>query len=125
MQPGVCIPRPPRMPCPRSWSLRMTKPNGGWKHDKRSRHERGYGAAWDKLRRRVLIRDKHLCQPCLRVQRVTPAREVDHITPKAQGGTDDESNLQSICPTCHRAKTATDNGAKPRLQFDARGWPIW
>ena len=30
---------------------------------------------------------------------------VDHIIPKAEGGTDDESNLQSLCKPCHAAKT--------------------
>ena len=109
----------------------MSKPNGGWKHDKRSRHERGYGTAWDKLRRRVLIRDKHLCQPCLRVQRVTPAREVDHITPKAQGGTDALENLSAICKNCHAEKTAKEAAEaqgrtlKKRLKFDSQGFPIW
>lgn len=34
-----------------------------------------------------------------------PATEVDHITPKASGGTDDPANLQGICKACHRAKT--------------------
>jgi len=101
-----------------------TRANGGWKHDRRSRHERGYGAAWDKLRRRVLIRDKHLCQPCLRLQRVTPAREVDHITPKAQGGTDDESNLQSICPTCHAEKSSTEGQAARKARADGQGFGI-
>lgn len=33
------------------------------------------------------------------------AREVDHIVPKAQGGTDDDGNLQAINVLCHKAKT--------------------
>lgn len=40
--------------------------------------------------------------------RVTPARTVDHITPKAKGGTDDDANLQAICDECHKAKTAAE-----------------
>jgi 5-methylcytosine-specific restriction endonuclease McrA len=56
---------------------------------------------------------------------------VDHITPKAQGGTDDLSNLQSICDPCHAEKTAREaaeaQGRKPkrRLTFDAQGYPVW
>ncbi|MDM7498745.1 HNH endonuclease, partial [Escherichia coli] len=36
------------------------------------------------------------------------ARTVDHIIPKAHGGTDDDSNLESLCLECHRAKTARE-----------------
>ena len=87
--------------------------------DKRrgSRHERGYGSAWDKQRARILARDEGLCQPCALQHRVTLAREVDHITPKAEGGTDDDGNLQAICKACHLTKTASEaqRGIK-------RGW---
>lgn len=83
----------------------------GWVSDKRrgSRHARGYGAAWVKLRELVLKRDGGLCQPCLRARRVTRATQVDHIKPKAEGGTDEESNQQSICDACHKAKTARES----------------
>lgn len=89
-----------------------------------SRHERGYGTAWSKLRLRILARDKHLCQPCLRKGIVHPGNEVDHIVPKAKGGTDDESNLQAICREAHREKTTIENGGrvKPRIALD--GWPL-
>lgn len=39
---------------------------------------------------------------------VAVATEVDHIIAKANGGGDDDSNLQSICRPCHRRKTAAD-----------------
>lgn len=74
----------------------------------RSRHERGYGTDWDKLRRRILQRDRHLCQECLRQGRAVAAKTVDHIVPKARGGTDDDYNLQSLCWPCHRSKTACE-----------------
>ena len=70
-----------------------------------SRHERGYGTAWDKLRLVILARDNGLCVLCHEAGRLTPAAQVDHIIPKAEGGTDQESNLQSVCVPCHRAKT--------------------
>ncbi len=88
-----------------------------------SRHERGYGTAWDKLRKLVLQRDKHLCQPCQRARRVTPATQVDHITPKAKGGTDELTNLQSICAPCHEAKTLEDEGKRPKVEIGVDGWP--
>jgi len=82
----------------------------GWEtHQQgKSRHERGYGASWDKLRPMILARDKHLCQKHLREGRPVTATTVDHIKPKAHGGTDEPSNLESLCWPCHRRKTATE-----------------
>lgn len=74
-----------------------------------SRQSRGYGAAWDKLRKQVLARDNGLCQPCLKQGAVTEAKQVDHIVAKARGGQDDESNLQAICIACHKEKTAKES----------------
>ena len=73
-----------------------------------SRHERGYGSSWDALRKRILSRDKGLCQPHLKQGKYRPAREVDHIICKAEGGTDDDDNLQAICTECHKEKTAEE-----------------
>ena len=85
--------------------------NEGWQQYQRglSRHQRGYGSKWDVLRAKVLARDKHLCQNCLRTKRPEAARTVDHIVAKAHGGTDDPSNLESLCWPCHRAKTAKED----------------
>lgn len=81
-----------------------------WAKEKRgSRHERGYGNDWTRLRERILYRDKGLCQPCNHQGRVTRATAVDHILPKSQGGTDDQANLQSICHACHKIKTAYES----------------
>lgn len=88
-----------------------------------SRHERGYGTAWDKARQATLKRDRHLCQVCEAAGRVTVATEVDHITPKAEGGTDDMSNLAAICSNCHKAKTARENGRDWRVT-GVDGWPL-
>lgn len=84
--------------------------NEGWQQHQRglSRHQRGYGSKWVRLRPLVLSRDKHLCQECLRNGRHTPAATVDHIRAKANGGTDDLSNLESLCTACHKAKTARE-----------------
>ena len=70
-----------------------------------SRQAKGYGADWEKARKRVLSRDKGLCQVCLAEGKYRPAKQVDHIIPKANGGTDDDSNLQAICVECHQQKT--------------------
>jgi 5-methylcytosine-specific restriction protein A len=79
-----------------------------------SRHERGYGSEWVKIRRQVLSRDKGLCQVCLAAGRYRPAKAVDHVVSKSAGGSDDERNLQSICDPCHKAKTAAESAEARR-----------
>jgi 5-methylcytosine-specific restriction enzyme A len=95
-----------------------------------SRHARGYGTQWGKQRKAALDRDKYLCQQCLRDGRVTPLcvkpydHAVDHILPKAKGGTDDHDNLESLCSPCHDAKTATERGTgRARITISPDGWP--
>jgi 5-methylcytosine-specific restriction protein A len=67
-----------------------------------SRHERGYGSRWEKLRMSVL-RLSPGCVVCGQ-----PATDVDHIIPKRRGGSDDRSNLQTLCHACHSRKTASE-----------------
>ncbi|HCN5210834.1 HNH endonuclease [Enterobacter roggenkampii] len=82
----------------------------GWKQYKpgQTRHQRGYGTKWEAIRERILKRDKGLCQDHLNQGVAKSASCVDHITPKAHGGTDADSNLQSLCWSCHAKKTARD-----------------
>lgn len=105
----------------------MARPRTGWPTT--SRHERGYGTAWDKIRLVVLKRDNGLCQ-CDECQggtkRVTLATEVHHIKPKAKGGTDDVDNLQSINTECHKRETAAADGKtlRPKVEIANDGWPV-
>lgn len=96
-----------------------------WAHEK-SRHARGYGAAWDRLRLVILKRDGYLCQcsDCKRRGIVKAANEVDHVKPKALGGTDDPDNLAAINADCHKRKTQAERGftLQPRIGLD--GYPI-
>lgn len=88
----------------------MHKPSHGWSTDRRgSAAERGYGAQWQRLVKRIRERDCDLCQPCVR--RGGPIgtyAAIDHIVNKQQGGSDDDTNLQVICSQCHKAKTACE-----------------
>jgi 5-methylcytosine-specific restriction protein A len=70
-----------------------------------TRHQRGYGTEWDKRRARILARDCGICQACLAAGHVHQGTEVDHIVPKAEGGTESDDNLQTICKAAHRVKT--------------------
>ena len=93
-----------------------------------SRHERGYDYRWTLLRTQVLKRDGYLCQcqECKTKGRLRPAYEVDHVIPKAKGGSDNMANLAAINRTCHQRKTMQEQGRpmleRPRIGLD--GWPI-
>lgn len=77
-------------------------------HGVKTTAQRGYGAAWQRQRKRIIRRDAGLCQPCLKVGRVTAFAEVDHIVNLAAGGSDSDDNLQCICLPCHKVKTAAE-----------------
>ena len=64
------------------------------------------GRPWRRLKEKIHLRDNWTCQHC---RRVTTQLELDHIVNVAQGGTDDESNLQSLCPPCHKDKTLKES----------------
>ena len=82
----------------------------GWTaEDRGSSTDRGYGWDWRKRRDRIMRKHKYLCQPCLAKDRVMPAVAVDHIVPKAEGGTDADENLQAICKPCHKLKTESES----------------
>lgn len=70
---------------------------------------RGYGATWRRVRAAQLVREPW-CRSCASEGRRVPAGHVDHIVPRARGGSDDPGNLQSLCTSCHNAKTAREDG---------------
>ena len=73
-----------------------------------SRHERGYGGDWPRVRLAVLA-EEPMCRACGE----QPATDVDHIVPMAQGGSQwDWANLQPLCHRCHSAKTMRELNAK-------------
>ena len=63
---------------------------------------------WRAIRKRILERDGFRCQHVLGAGRRCgePANQVDHIIPS---GSDDDSNLQSLCETHHLWKTGQDS----------------
>jgi 5-methylcytosine-specific restriction protein A len=77
--------------------------------------ERG-GSKWRTTRKGIFVRDKFLCQIHLAkglyvsVELHGPDHGVcDHIAPLAEGGANDESNLQTICQSCDEIKTQAES----------------
>lgn len=87
----------------------------------------GHDSEWKRARKRVLVRDSYLCQPCLRKSPslVTPASEVDHIIPRSKGGkVHDDANCESTCHECHLEKSIREQGGKPKKKIGLDGYPV-
>jgi 5-methylcytosine-specific restriction endonuclease McrA len=56
---------------------------------------------WGSTVKRIKARDGYRCVLCGSKDRVS----VDHITPRSQGGSDNDSNLRTLCHSCHALKT--------------------
>jgi 5-methylcytosine-specific restriction endonuclease McrA len=66
------------------------------------------GRAWRAMRLRVFRRDGYRCRVC---GRLCARPECDHIVARANGGSDNESNLQTLCHDCHEKKTIRESHA--------------
>lgn len=74
------------------------------------------GRPWQRKRERIFIRDEFLCQICLRLGKLTVVTlhgllggVCDHIVALERGGSDDDSNLQTICKACDKIKTQNES----------------
>ena len=79
-----------------------------WDEQVSRHHSRLHAARWSAVRRHVLQRDGWRCRSCGRAGRF----EADHITPlERDPGQDpyDPSGLQTLCRSCHIAKTSIEN----------------
>ena len=76
-----------------------------------SSSRRGYNYQWQKEREKFLRRNP-LCTECMKENKITPAKIVDHIVPH-KGDMKlfwDRSNWQPLCKRCHDSKTAREDG---------------
>lgn len=107
------MPKKPKRPCRYSGCPKLTDRKSGYCEDHRKmmqrhydhftrgydQHER-YGSTWKKIRDRYITAHP-LCEACLGLGRATVATMVHHVKPIVDGGTHDESNLRSLCTSCH------------------------
>ncbi|MBB1308547.1 HNH endonuclease [Pseudoalteromonas sp. SR41-8] len=74
------------------------------------------GRVWQRTREFIFHRDNFLCQIC-KAKGVLTSVELhgayhgicDHIVPISQGGDDKIDNLQTICQSCDKEKTALES----------------
>ena len=107
------MPTKPKRPCRYGNCPNLTDSKSGYCEEHRSlmqrhyehfargyrQHER-YGHSWKKIRDRYITAHP-LCEECLGLGRASVATLVHHVNPLADGGTNDESNLRSLCASCH------------------------
>lgn len=67
------------------------------------------GRPWRRICDRIKERDGYECQECLRNGKHSVSFAVDHIVPRFEGGSDDDSNLECICRECHEVKTKAES----------------
>jgi 5-methylcytosine-specific restriction protein A len=81
---------------------------------RRSASQRGYGARWRRLRWHILARHPWCADPF----GLHEGRRVagEHVVPLSQGGTNETSNLQTLCRRCHARKTVLYDGGLGRAR---------
>lgn len=100
-------------------TLGSTTSTRGWKPDSQrgNRHKRGYGTEWEHTRKRIAERANGLCEPHLAQGLVHQGNECDHKISKAEARSlgwttrqiEADENLQWVCTTYHREKTARES----------------
>lgn len=73
-------------------------------------------------RTKIIDRDRGACLRCRLAE--PDELEVHHITPVSQGGTNDDSNLATLCSDCHRAAHGGSKTAG-RTAYSGRGFREW
>lgn len=68
------------------------------------------------LRRKIAATAGHRCGYCLTSQQISGAQmHIEHIIPRSQGGTSDETNLWLACAWCNSYKWAKTHAVDPEM----------
>lgn len=54
------------------------------------------------LRKEILFRNEYTCQKCFLEDKTGNKLEIHHIMPKFNEGSDEKTNLITLCRICHR-----------------------
>ena len=82
------------------------------------------GRALQARNARIKLRDGYTCQCGCKRLCLPHELEVDHKLPLAAGGTEDDSNLQSLYVGCHEVKSLKERGCEPVQGCDVDGYPV-
>ena len=77
------------------------------------------GRPWRRLREKIKARANGLCEQHKADGIYIVGGFCDHIINTADGGNDDDSNLQWLCKTCHDTKTAKEAVKAQRMSSHA------
>lgn len=69
-----------------------------------TKRPRGRTGAAERARR---LATEPFCSDCLEAGSTRLAEEIDHIIPLAQGGSNEDGNVRSLCKPCHAVRTRT------------------
>lgn len=81
-------------------------------------YQKGINYGFENTKAMVLNRDNYTCR-CCKGKHKDSKLEVHHIIFKSQGGSDEESNLITLCHTCH--KDLHNGKINPKLSGKAKG----
>ena len=81
-------------------------------------YQRGINYGFENTKAMVLNRDNYICQ-CCKGKHKDRKLEVHHIVFRSHGGSDEESNLITLCHTCHKALHS--GKIHPKLNGKAKG----
>lgn len=81
-------------------------------------YQKGTNYGFENIKAMVLNRDNYTCQCCKGKHRDSKL-EVHHIVFRSQGGSDEESNLITLCHTCH--KNLHSGKINPKLSGKTKG----
>ena len=87
-----------------------------------SSHARGYADCWQRLSRWYRRRHPVCADPFgVHGSRCEPGAHVDHIVALTRGGTNEESNLQTLCVSCHSRNTVLFDGGLGNVRGEGDG----
>lgn len=108
---GVCMPYKPKHPCSYPGCPELTNNRYCDKHKKLTdaqynkygrspEQKKRYGNNWSRIRN-AYFKEHPYCEICKQNGKLTVGEQIHHIKPIAEGGSNEWSNLMTLCRSCH------------------------